>query len=295
MGLLDILLDVTTMTAILLAVSLVAIVGIGRLRSIYRYGLRTRLSEVLPYLVFLALVLGTMATLREVGTDVSWLFGIDIGTYIHTFEGDTVIGWLQSFESPLVTSYFSWIYIYAYVYLLAFPFLAYLLASDLRSFRLLSLAYAFNYVVGILLYVTFIAYGPRNYPIGVEQLLYDTWPQSQLLTSEVNTNTNVFPSLHTSVSATIAIFAVKTRDLYPLWAFVSVPLAVSVWIATMYLGIHWATDVVAGLVLAVVSVWFAERYLDQFSRFIQRTWGWALDALRRFLSQARESYHSVRR
>ena len=289
MALFDVLLDVTTMTALLLAVSLVVIVGIGRLRSIYRYGLRKRLSEVLPYLVFLAVVIATMATLREVSTDVSWLFGIDIGAYIHAVEGDAVIGWLQSFKAPLVTSYFSWIYIYAYVYLLIFPFLAYLLASDTRSFRSLSLAYAFNYVVGILLYVTFIAYGPRNYPIGVEQLLYNSWPQSQLLTSEVNTNTNVFPSLHTSVSATIAIFSIKTRDRYPLWTLVAVPLAVSIWISTMYLGIHWATDVVAGLVLAVVSVWFAEQYLDQFSRAVERTWDRVLSVSRRLLNRSRDT------
>lgn len=284
MALFDVLLDVTTVTVALLAVSLVLIVGVGRLRSIYRYGLRKRIAATLPYFVFLGIVLGVMGTFRKAGADLSWLVGIEISSYILDLEGGAVILWLQSFESPALTMYFTAIYIYGYVYLLIFPFLAYLLASDLQPFRTLSLAYAFNYVVGILLYVTFIAYGPRNYELlGVAQLLYDTWPQSQLLTSEVNVNMNVFPSLHSSVSTTIAILAVKTRDRYPRWPLIAVPLAISVCVSTMYLAIHWATDVAAGIGLAVVAVWFAERYYDQYVMFIE----WSRD-------RALETYRSVR-
>ncbi|QSG11198.1 Membrane-associated phospholipid phosphatase [Halapricum desulfuricans] len=280
MPLLDVLLRVTTVTATLLALSLPPTVGLGRLRSIYRYGIRKRIADVLPYFVFLGIVLGVMGTFRNIGADLSWIVGVEISSYILDFEGGTVIRWLQSFESPLATSYFSGVYIYGYVYLLIFPFLAYLLADDLQPFRTLTVAYAFNYVVGILLYVTFIAYGPRNYPIGVEQLLYDTWPQSQLLTSEVNVNTNVFPSLHSSVATTIAILAVRTRDRYPLWTLIAVPLAVSVCLSTMYLAIHWATDVVAGIALAVVAVTFAERYHDRFTAFIERARARTRDAYR---------------
>lgn len=41
----------------------------------------------------------------------------------------------------------------------------------------------------------------------VDPLLDTAWPQSQLLVQQVNTNTTVFPSLHTSLSVTAALAA----------------------------------------------------------------------------------------
>ena len=96
-------------------------------------------------------------------------------------------------------------------------------------------------------------------PDMVQSLLYDALPRFQLLTSQINTNTNVFPSLHTSLSATVALLAVRTRDIYPRWLPVAAVLATLVALATMYLGIHWAIDVVAGLVLATGAVAVASR------------------------------------
>ncbi|MEF8881419.1 MAG: phosphatase PAP2 family protein [Halapricum sp.] len=279
MALFDVLLGVTTVTVLLLGVTLVPIVGVNRLVAFYRRGPVQRIRAVIPYFVFLGLVL-VVGGFREAGADLSWIVGIEISSLILDLEGGAVIAWLQSFQTPAVTAYFSAVYVYGYIYLLVFPFIAYVLAEDLRPFRVLSLAYAFNYVVGVILYVLFIAYGPRNYPIGVEQLLYDNWPQSQLLTSQVNVNTNVFPSLHASVSTTIGLLAIRTRDVYPRWPLIAVPLAASVCVATMYLAIHWATDVVAGVVLAGVSVWFAERYHDQYVDIVCRSRDRVLSGLR---------------
>ncbi|PHQ46249.1 inositol phosphorylceramide synthase, partial [Halorubrum sp. C3] len=73
---------------------------------------------------------------------------------------------------------------------------------------------------------------------------------------------NVFPSLHTSLSVTVGTFAVLTRDEYPLWTLIAVPLSLSVVIATMYLGIHWLTDVVAGFALAFGCVALAYRLVE---------------------------------
>jgi len=117
------------------------------------------------------------------------------------------------------------------------------------------LAYILNYGVGLVCYVVFVTYGPRNFmPEAVSSLLYTSWPQSQLLTSEVNVNTNVFPSLHTSLSASVAFLAYRYRDVSSLWLPVSGFGALSIAVSTMYLGIHWLTDVIAGVILAAGCV-----------------------------------------
>jgi len=96
-------------------------------------------------------------------------------------------------------------------------------------------------------------------------MLYDTNPEYQYLTREVNTSTNVFPSLHTSLSATVAAFAWQTRSEFPKWLPVAVVLAASVAISTMYLGIHWGIDVTAGLLLAALCVTLSHRLVGRWS------------------------------
>ena len=141
------------------------------------------------------------------------------------------------------------------LFLLAFPVVAYFLLPDARPIREMTVAYSLNYALGVVCYVLFIAYGPRNVmPDLVDQLLYTHWPESQLLTSEVNSNVNVFPSLHTSLAVTVAALAYRTREAYPTWLPIATVLALSVVISTMYLGIHWGIDVLAGIGLAAISV-----------------------------------------
>jgi membrane-associated phospholipid phosphatase len=221
------------------------------------------------------------------------VFGWQITQEIFAIEGE-LVGVIQSYSHPVADLYFSYTYIYGYIFLVAFPVIAYFVLSDGRPVREITLAYAINYLVGVLCYLLFIAYGPRNVmPDLVDQVLYLNWPESNLLTREFNANVNVFPSLHTSLSVTVALLAVRTRDSYPLWVPVSSLLACSVAFSTMYLGIHWGIDVLAGIVLAVISVgaaaWMTSperRRLDAIGRQlrapIDRLVGWLLALVREY-------------
>ena len=154
------------------------------------------------------------------------------------------------------------------MFLLVFPIVAYIALSERKPFQRLVVAYSLNYFVGLLLYVLFIAYGPRNW-WGVElgtpvyqNALYAMSTEYEFLTSEVNSRTNVFPSLHTSLSTTVTLFAYRTRDTYRVWFGLATALAASIIVSTMYLGIHWAVDILFGFVLAGFAVFVADRYVD---------------------------------
>jgi membrane-associated phospholipid phosphatase len=258
-GLLDVLTRVTVVVSLLVGVGLVGVVGPSRLRAGIR-NVGSNARSVVPAATVLAAVLATNRVVRDAGIDLSWILGLNVTGHIYGLEGRFVPA-LQSLAVPPLTAYFEVVYIYGYVFVLVFPVITFLLHDDDKPLREHLLAYALNYGIGVICYVAVVAYGPRNFfsPETVESLLYTNWPASQLLTSQVNTNTNVFPSLHTSLSTAVAVLAWETRDIYPRWPVLAVPLAVGVGFATMYLGIHWATDVLGGICLGVGSVVIAGR------------------------------------
>ena len=276
----ELLVSVTGVTLALVIAASLAIIGRDRLCAFAR-NYRTRLRAGLPSLVLLGGVLAINGVVRRIGMEVSWMIGWNITYDIYAIEG-TFVPFLQSFANPWLTLVFSLTYVYGYVFVLVFPIVAYLALAEARWLRTATLAYSFNYAIGLVCYLFFIAYGPRNLlPDLVEPLLYANWPSSQLLTSEVNTNTNVFPSLHTSLSVTVMLLAYRTRREYPRWVPVAALVGTCVIVSTMYLGIHWATDVAAGTVLGAGSVVLADRIVDGDGR---RTWtaaaGRARDGLR---------------
>ncbi|MEF8813256.1 MAG: phosphatase PAP2 family protein [Halovenus sp.] len=252
------LLEIGTVVVLLLAVGLFVVVGVDRMLAV-RDSYRQRLLSLAPHLAFLAVVLGLSSILRDISTEVSWVVGRNITGTIHAIEGDFVAQ-LQSVSTPVLDWFFTSAYVFGYIFLITFPLFAYLLLDDSRPFRVATLAYAFNYAIGMVCYTFLIAFGPRNYiPGDVNSLIYTTWTELEFVTTYVNANTNVFPSLHVSLSVTVLLLAWLTRETYPRWVVLAFPLAASVVIATMYLGLHWLIDVVAGVLLAFLSVWLATR------------------------------------
>ena len=224
--------------------------------------LRPRLRTSAPTLLILGAVLVLNRYMRQNEPDV----GFYMTETIRSIEGEFVLIF-QDIATPMLTEYFTASYIYGYTFLLIFPPVAYFALSDTTMFRRLLTAYSLNYALGVVLYVLVIAYGPRNIlpEFVAETMLYDNNPEYQYLTGEVNRNTNVFPSLHTSLSATVGIFAYHTREEYPKWFPVAVLIAISVIISTMYLAIHWATDVFVGLILAGVCVTLSNMLVGRWS------------------------------
>ncbi|MDS0260600.1 phosphatase PAP2 family protein [Haloarcula sp. S1CR25-12] len=254
MGVVAVFLEVVAVLSLLLTVSLTVVVGRGRLRAAASE-LPARLRMAAKPIGLLVVVLAINSRVRTTGVDLSWIIGVNITRLIYTLEG-TAVATIQSIVPGWLTLYFGYVYVYGYAFLLVFPLLAGMLAAERRLLRQTAVAYAINYTIGMVCYLLFIAYGPRNYmPALVEPLLFDTLPRFQLLTSEVNANTNVFPSLHTSLSVTVALLAIRDHETFPKWTPVAVFLAASIVLSTMVLGIHWATDVVAGSLLAAFSVW----------------------------------------
>jgi membrane-associated phospholipid phosphatase len=219
-----------------------------------------RLFTVSPYLGLTGLFFLVRRVTNDATVHLSEKVGFRITDWIYGVEG-LVVEQIQNLTPDALIPVFSGFYMFGFAYLLITPIVLYLLAPALRPLKELLVAYVLNYLSGAVLYTLFIAYGPRVYVSEhVDGLLYDLFPESQELTAAVSSNTDVFPSLHTSLSIIVLLFAWQTRDILPNWFPIASFVAAGVVLSTMILGIHWVVDVVAGVVLAVCCV-LAARYL----------------------------------
>jgi membrane-associated phospholipid phosphatase len=257
-----------SLVTVILIVGLVVLSGlaatcalcIGRERLSREFeSLDETLLEAFPYLLGIGLVLMFKGVVHEPSLRLSRSLNWDITEEIYALEG-LFVAYVQDLTPDALVPVFSGFYMFGFAYLLLAPILLYLLTSTLRPLKELLVAYSLNYLVGITFYTLFVAYGPRlHISSHVEGSMYEVFPETQTLTGAVSANTNVFPSLHASLSVIVLLFAWQTRDRHPRWFAITSVVATSVVLSTMILGIHWLTDVVAGVALAVVCVLGAER------------------------------------
>jgi undecaprenyl-diphosphatase len=72
-----------------------------------------------------------------------------------------------------------------------------------------------------------------------------------------------FPSGHTTsafaAASGTALAAKKLLKRVPLWGWAMLPLAVAIAYSRIYVGVHWPTDVAAGMLLGLASGWAGAR------------------------------------
>lgn len=235
--------------------------GVDRTR-VSRPELRRRIRDVAPYAALLAVFYALNTASQTVGAELSAAVASDVTADLHAIEGDFVAS-VQALGPDWVAGYFSFVYLFGFVYLLAFPVVAYLFHPDRRHVGELLAAYALAYGGGVVCYVLVVARGPRNVIGSVGAPMYQLYPETAEVTGVVNSAANVFPSLHAAFAVVVAITAWRSRSTYPRWTWIASALAVNVLVATMYLGIHWLVDVVAGVGLAGISCAVAFHLVDR--------------------------------
>lgn len=217
------------------------------------------LLEIAPFAGFV----GAALLIKRIGhgpsVRLSRAIDWNITPLLYRLEGGFVAD-LQTATPDAVVPLFAAFYVFGFAYLVVAPVVLYFLGSSRQALKELLVAYALNYLLGLVLYTLFVARGPRLYlSDGVDGLLFQMYPQIRHLTGAVSVTTNVFPSLHTALSVIVFLFAWRTRRTWPRWVVVAATVTGGVVLSTMVLGIHWLVDVVAGVALALVSVYGATR------------------------------------
>jgi membrane-associated phospholipid phosphatase len=131
-----------------------------------------------------------------------------------------------------------------------------------ERFRTILCAHLLALALGFVGYILIPARGPRYFlpaaaplhgTLGYYEWAVAQWNAMQEVTYDA------FPSLHTANAALAVYHAFRHRALYPKLPWLITPPSVLLVLSTLYLRMHYAVDVAAGLLLAAGAAWLAPR------------------------------------
>ena len=252
----------------LLRVAVAIVLGVGlalALRFRPEAAFTRALRDVLPFLLCLLVYTNLHDTIGFVNPhDVHHqLVALDRALF-----GVEPTLWAERFITPARTEWMQFFYA-NFFWLAPSTSLTLLAQRRFAAFRSTTLAVMTCFYLGYALYVLLPAAPPRLVLAGSYTKNLYGYPQffSQL-NAEVFSLLPVdsraaFPSLHTAVS--LVMLASAWRFLRG-WFFVALPLAIGLWVSTIYLRHHYVVDLLAGAALAPVAVALAPRIDAWWSR-----------------------------
>ncbi|WP_236622644.1 phosphatase PAP2 family protein [Methanococcoides methylutens] len=178
--------------------------------------------------------------------------------YMILIEGDAV-AYFQIFASPMLTYASAAIYLIGFSFLLIFTFLLLMHTQKLEVLQEYTIAFVTIYLVALPFYI-YVPVPVTGFTLpNVAPLLYDLSPIIlQGVTIVDPFLDNCFPSLHAALSV-MAMLMIFRTDLTRFKIF-SLATTVAIQFTILYLGIHWITDMIGGIVLALISYIIATRY-----------------------------------
>jgi membrane-associated phospholipid phosphatase len=196
---------------------------------------------------------------------------------IYDIEGATVAAFQGTTATPL-TVLFTGIYLVGFPFVVLFTYFKLKAHDPEEAFR-----YALAYVLLVVLAVPFFILFPVKitslYLYQVEPLMYELSPVIQQGIYATDTLVKAFPSLHAGLSVLAALYARKADAAYA--ATVAV-LALAIVLSTLYLGIHWLTDLVFAVVLVAPAYYVSRRIEDPVRLLSPRLPSLSLRRVRRF-------------
>lgn len=210
-----------------------------------------RLPLVLFGTVFLVNFLETSVetTLRDhygIGREL----GFQLARAAHWFEGS---GTSEAYDtaSPVVVYGYSIAYFFVMFFLIIITGWALARIRDREPFRIFALAVTADYIVSLPFFLFFPVPEKWAYPESGAVLLSDLWAPGLIeFFRPISGLDNCFPSFHVSLTTVTVIMAFVCRLKF---RWVALWLGALIILSTSVLGIHWLTDIAAGLAAGVLA------------------------------------------
>lgn len=222
-----------------------------------------RMRTALPAVVVLSLT--TLAAGLQGGFErqVQAWHGWDFTWMAWAIEGNLVERFQDAARSPALDYFFVTIYTAGSFLFYFVPFFVLVAMGRGKNAMRIAITMAIIWGVGIVFYFLFpvkevwmTATDPYNWT-HVQNVLFEHVPSARTSDAYDRATNNNFPSLHVALTCGVAAALWLGRERW--LALPGTFIAAGVTVATMYLGIHWAVDVVAGMALAFAAAWIAHR------------------------------------
>jgi serine/threonine protein kinase/membrane-associated phospholipid phosphatase len=231
--------------------------SVNRVRSLAG---RHRLPLLLLAAVFLVNLLETTI---ETAVRDRWGLGRELGFQLaraaHWFEGAKPVEGYDT-ASPIIVYGYSSAYFFAMLVLVLATGWALARKPGREPFRVFALAVAVDYAVSLPFFLFFPVPERWAYPESGAILLSDLWaPRLIEVFRPISGLDNCFPSFHVSLTVVMVALVFLYRLRYR-WSALWIGLLIT--LSTFVLGIHWLTDIAAGLATGVLAVAMA-RLIDR--------------------------------
>ncbi|WP_135613133.1 phosphatase PAP2 family protein [Methanococcoides sp. AM1] len=227
------------------------------------------ISNFLPYAFAAILVFGLMLLQLDIEHLLKLNPTLNYASFMVMIEGGAVTH-LQAFASPLLTYISAFVYLIGFTGLLIGTFLIFAYKKDEKSLQEFSIAFTLIYLIAYPFYILFpVDVTSKTLP-NMAPLLYTLDPSIVHFVRICDpTLDNCFPSLHAALSL-MAMLLIISRAENIGYKAVAVAITIAIQFTILYLGIHWITDMIGGIMLAVTSYYIATRYRENILGWSER-------------------------
>ena len=232
-----------------------------------------------PYLIVIGIVMLVMRLENALDLSLTSAMGLDFTPAIWRFEGD-LVGPLQSwmrgwplndvtvplYGKPLGDSIFIFVYVTLYALYHVLAIFGFAVAGRTGMVKRLAVAWTLIYAVALPFYLflpvnevwtTNLDHCPQYGYTEVEGILNTDCGDSGGVVLAIASINNCMPSLHNAFAWTLPLVLLRSGWRRLGWSVSLFGALITV--STVYLGIHWLVDIVAGLALAWVATTVAVR------------------------------------
>ncbi|WP_208915275.1 phosphatase PAP2 family protein [Paenibacillus uliginis] len=176
----------------------------------------------------------------------------DFTPMIFQLEGFFVKHVQEIFYSPWLTPVLAYFYLLVFQALIIGSIGVYLIQHNKAHVYATCYAILINYTMAIPFFLFFPVNETWSYqPAGVTFYMLEVFPNFESVYRPLSGLDNCFPSLHTSLSVTMAVLGFRSGNRR--WAIITGISAAIIIFSIFYLGIHWLSDMLAGTLLGLMA------------------------------------------
>jgi membrane-associated phospholipid phosphatase len=190
---------------------------------------------------------------------------VDFTPKIASLEKNIVLYIQQMFEAEWLTYFLSYSYVILFPAVMLASVIIYLHRDQPKLYYAVCYALMMNYMLAVPFYLFFPVNEVHSYHPQVQFLMLDVFPTFESTYRQLSALNNCFPSLHTSISVSMAWIAYHSGDRF--WRWFTIVHAAIIIFSIFYLGIHWVSDMFAGIVLGWLASYTALRITEGHSAY----------------------------